>query len=152
MCACENRYPRGKVTRAQREGGRRVTLSPWPYLLHPSLPVGRRGKRNTLLFEKGRRHRPWWCCLSLMERGECHRLYAVALAGSYELRITLNNKINCTEKKNQKMYPKGGFTGKLCCVEKLTQHSFEGVLYALLHSASKSPSFVLFLRRKRDSD
>ena len=49
-CTCENRYPRGKVTRTRREGGRRVTLSPWPYLLHPSLSVGRRGKRNTLLF------------------------------------------------------------------------------------------------------
>ena len=68
-CACENRYPRGKVTRARREGGRQVRLSPWPYLLHPSLSVGRRGKRNTLLFEKGRRHRPRWCCLSLWGEG-----------------------------------------------------------------------------------
>ena len=73
-CPCENRYPRGKVTGARREGGRRVTLSPWPYLLHSSLSVGKRGKRNTLLFEKGRRRRPRWCCLSLMGRGECHRL------------------------------------------------------------------------------
>ena len=88
-CACEKRYPRGKVTRTRREGGRRVTLSPWPCLLHPYLLVGRRGKRNTLLFGKRSRRRLRWCCLSLMGRGigECHRLYAVALAESYELQM-----------------------------------------------------------------
>ena len=88
-CACEKRYPRGKVTRTRREGGRRVTLSPWPCLLHPYLLVGRRGKRNTLLFGKRSRRRLRWCCLSLMGRGigECHRLYAVALAESCELQM-----------------------------------------------------------------
>ena len=82
VCVCEKRYPRGKVTRARREGGRRVTLSPWPCFLHPYLLIGRRGKWNTLLFEKRSRHRLRWCCLSLMGRGECHRLDAVALAES----------------------------------------------------------------------
>ena len=81
-CACEKRYPQGKVTRARREGGRRVTLSPWPCFLHPYLLIGRRGKWNTLLFEKRSRRRLWWCCLSLIGRGECHRLDAFALAES----------------------------------------------------------------------
>ena len=81
-CPCENRYPRGKVTGARREGGRRVTLSPWPCFLHSYLLIGRRGKWNTLLFEKRSRRRLRWCCLSLIGRGECHRLDAVALAES----------------------------------------------------------------------
>ena len=29
-------------------------------------------KEPTLLFEKSRGRRPWWCGLSLMGRGDCH--------------------------------------------------------------------------------
>ena len=43
-CTCEKRYPRGKVIRARREGGKRVTLSPSPCFLHPYLLIGMRGK------------------------------------------------------------------------------------------------------------
>ena len=50
--------------------------------LYPYLLIGRRGKWNTLLFEKRSRRRLRWCCLSLIGRGECHRLDAFALAES----------------------------------------------------------------------
>ena len=94
-CACEKRYPQGKVTRARREGGRRVTLSPWPCFLHPYLLIGRRGKWNTLLFEKrSRRRLRVVLSISHRERG-VSQAWCCCAGWKLEIANVLNNKSNC---------------------------------------------------------